>query len=207
MVLLSQISALAVTRGPGLIGALLVAVQAAKALAFALEVPLVGVNHLEAHLLSAFVAETEDAPPPPPFPHVGLLVSGGHTLLVYVRDFGQYEVLGSTCDDAAGEAFDKVGKMLGLGYPAGPQIDRLAEAGDPHRSATVKTKLSGAVADSGTVQALTSLAMAPKPRLNLLSAPGNRARVRPAAPRQSPGSTYRMGYAGSPDGTDARSRP
>ena len=135
---LSQISALAVTRGPGLIGALLVAVQAAKALAFALEVPLVGVNHLEAHLLSAFVAETEDAPPPPPFPHVGLLVSGGHTLLVYVRDFGQYEVLGSTCDDAAGEAFDKVGKMLGLGYPAGPQIDRLAEAGDPRAFALPK---------------------------------------------------------------------
>ena len=127
---LTDISALAVTRGPGLIGALLVAVQAAKALAFARKLPLVGVNHLEAHLLSAYL-EAEIPSTRPPLPHLGLLVSGGHTSLVLVHDFGRYEVLGTTCDDAAGEAFDKVGKLLGLGYPAGPLMDRLSTSGDP----------------------------------------------------------------------------
>ncbi|HND09991.1 MAG TPA: tRNA (adenosine(37)-N6)-threonylcarbamoyltransferase complex transferase subunit TsaD [Pseudomonadota bacterium] len=132
---LHDISALAVTRGPGLIGALLVAVQAGKALAFARGLPLVGVNHLEGHLLSAYLSETErDGATPhvrPPLPHLGLLVSGGHSSLVLVRDFGDYQVLGTTCDDAAGEAFDKVGKLLGLGYPAGPLIDKLSTMGDP----------------------------------------------------------------------------
>lgn len=130
---LDDISALAVTRGPGLIGALLVAVQAAKALAFARRLPLVGVNHLEAHLLAAFLSPSPATEPHvrPPLPHLGLLVSGGHSSLVLVHDFGHYEVLGTTCDDAAGEAFDKVGKLLGLGYPAGPLIDRLSTSGDP----------------------------------------------------------------------------
>ena len=117
---LHDISALAVTRGPGLIGALLVAVQAGKALAFARGLPLVGVNHLEGHLLSAYLSETErDGTTPhvrPPLPHLGLLVSGGHSSLVLVRDFGDYQVLGTTCDDAVGKRFDKVGKLLGLGF-------------------------------------------------------------------------------------------
>jgi N6-L-threonylcarbamoyladenine synthase len=137
---LTDISALAVTRGPGLIGALLVAVQAAKALAFARQLPLVGVNHLEAHLLSAYL-ETEIPSTRPPLPHLGLLVSGGHTSLVLVHDFGRYEVLGTTCDDAAGEAFDKVGKLLGLSYPAGPMIDRLAAPGNPRAVALPRAML------------------------------------------------------------------
>lgn len=127
---LDAIDAIAVTRGPGLVGALLVAVQVAKAIAFARDLPLCGVHHLEGHLLAPFLLDPEGTGPPP-FPHLGLLVSGGHTSLILVRDFGRYQVLGSTRDDAAGEAFDKVGKMLGLGYPAGPVIDRLAETGDP----------------------------------------------------------------------------
>jgi len=127
---LGDIDGIAVTRGPGLIGALLVAVQAAKAIAFSRGLPLVGVHHLEGHLLAPFLRDGP-AGPPPPFPHLGLLVSGGHSSLVRVEDFGRYQVLGTTRDDAAGEAFDKVGKLLGLGYPAGPEVDRLAERGDP----------------------------------------------------------------------------
>jgi N6-L-threonylcarbamoyladenine synthase len=116
-----------VTRGPGLVGALLVGVQAAKAIAYARGLPLVGVNHLEGHLCAVFL----DNPAPPKFPHLALLVSGGHSELIAVEDFGRYRLLGATRDDAAGEAFDKVGKMLGLGYPAGPRVDELAQAGDP----------------------------------------------------------------------------
>lgn len=127
---LADLDGVAVTRGPGLVGALLVAVQVGKTLAFARGLPLVGVNHLEGHLLAAFLRDDSERPVPP-MPHLGVLVSGGHTSLVRVHGFGRYEVLGTTCDDAAGEAFDKVGKLLGLGYPAGPVIDRLAEQGDP----------------------------------------------------------------------------
>lgn len=126
---LDDLDGIAVTRGPGLVGALLVAVQVGKALAFARGLPLIGVNHLEGHLLAAFLCESAEQKRPP-LPHLALLVSGGHTALVHVRDVGSYTVLGSTSDDAAGEAFDKVGKILGLGYPAGPHIDRLAEHGD-----------------------------------------------------------------------------
>lgn len=131
---LADIDGIAVTRGPGLVGALLVAVQVGKALAYARGLPLIGVNHLEGHLLAAYLsteAATDTAHRRPPLPHLGLLVSGGHTSLIDVADIGRYRVLGSTCDDAAGEAFDKVGKLLGLGYPAGPVIDRLAERGNP----------------------------------------------------------------------------
>jgi N6-L-threonylcarbamoyladenine synthase len=124
---LDDVGGIAVTRGPGLVGALLVAVQAAKAIAYARGLPLVGVNHLEGHLSAVFL----DAERVPAFPHLALLVSGGHSEIVVVRDFGRYELLGATRDDAAGEAFDKVGKMLGLGYPAGPLIDKLAATGDP----------------------------------------------------------------------------
>jgi N6-L-threonylcarbamoyladenine synthase len=124
---LDDVGGIAVTRGPGLVGALLVGVQAAKAIAWARGLPLVGVNHLEGHLSAVFL----DAARVPSFPHLALLVSGGHSEIVVVRDFGRYQLLGATRDDAAGEAFDKVGKMLGLGYPAGPIIDRLAATGDP----------------------------------------------------------------------------
>jgi len=119
------IDAIAVTRGPGLVGALLVGVQAAKALALAWEKPLVGVNHLEGHLVAAFLGET-----PPVFPYLGLVVSGGHTSLYAAQDFGDYRLLGQTRDDAAGEAFDKGAKLLGLPYPGGVAIDKLAREGD-----------------------------------------------------------------------------
>jgi len=123
---LDDVDGIAVTRGPGLVGALLVGVQAAKAIAWARKLPLVGVNHLEGHLAAAFL----DVEQVPRFPHLALLVSGGHSEIIVVHDFGKYELLGATRDDASGEAFDKVGKMLGLGYPAGPVIDRLAQTGD-----------------------------------------------------------------------------
>ena len=125
---LDELGGIAVTRGPGLVGALLVGVQAAKAIAYARGLPLVGVNHIEGHLCAVFL----DTPRVPAFPHLALLVSGGHSEIVIARDFGRYELLGSTRDDAAGEAFDKVGKMLGLGYPAGPVVDQLAQTGDPN---------------------------------------------------------------------------
>lgn len=127
---LQDLDGVAVTRGPGLVGALLVAVQVGKALAFARGLPLIGVNHLEGHLLAAYLCDQPEQDVPP-LPHLALLVSGGHTALVHVRGLGDYELLGSTSDDAAGEAFDKVGKVLGLGYPAGPHIDRLAADGNP----------------------------------------------------------------------------
>jgi N6-L-threonylcarbamoyladenine synthase len=120
------IDAVAVTSGPGLVGALLVGVQVAKGLAAAWEKPLIGVNHLEGHLLAAFLGET-----PPAFPYLGLVVSGGHTSLYAARGFGDYQLHGATRDDAAGEAFDKGAKLLGLPYPGGVAIDNLARGGDP----------------------------------------------------------------------------
>ena len=121
----SEIDAVAATCGPGLIGALLVGVSAAKALALAWDVPYVGVNHMEGHLFATFLER-----PDLPLPMIVLLVSGGHTMLVSVTEPGRYRILGSTVDDAAGEAFDKVARYLGLGYPGGPAIDRLATEGD-----------------------------------------------------------------------------
>ena len=121
-----DVGAVAATHGPGLVGALLVGVSAAKALALVWDVPFVGVNHLEAHLYAALLEEPELE-----LPLVFLLVSGGHTMLVAMEGHGRYRVLGSTVDDAAGEAFDKVARHLGLGYPGGPVIDRLAQDGDP----------------------------------------------------------------------------
>ena len=120
------IDVVACTIGPGLIGALLVGVSAAKALASSWSVPFYGVNHLEAHLYSPFIDE-----PDLPLPLVTLLVSGGHTLLVVLKSPVDYRVIGGTIDDAAGEAYDKVARFLGLGYPGGPAIDRLAPSGDP----------------------------------------------------------------------------
>ena len=121
-----QLSAVAFTRGPGLMGSLIVGVTFAKSLALSLNIPILEVNHLQAHVLSHF---TE--PPYPAFPFICLLVSGGHTQLVVVRSHTEMEIIGQTLDDAAGEAFDKTGKLLGLGYPAGPHIDRLAQTGKP----------------------------------------------------------------------------
>lgn len=118
--------AVAATYGPGLVGSLLVGISAAKAMAMVWGVPFVGVNHLEAHLHAALLEE-----PDLEMPLIVLLVSGGHTMIVHMRGIGDYEVLGSTLDDAAGEAFDKVARFLGLGYPGGPIIDRLAMEGDP----------------------------------------------------------------------------
>jgi len=125
----SDLDAIAVTAGPGLVGALLVGVETAKALAFALGKPLVAVNHLAGHLAAARL-EHPSCPEPPPYPHLALLVSGGHTALIRVDAPGQTRLLGATRDDAAGEAFDKVGKLLGLGYPGGVAIDKLAATGN-----------------------------------------------------------------------------
>jgi N6-L-threonylcarbamoyladenine synthase len=128
--LADQLDALAVTDSPGLVGALLVGVQAARGLALATGLPLFGIHHLEGHLFSAFLGD-EQREPQAFVPHLALLVSGGHTELVEVRALGDYEILGATRDDAAGEAFDKVAKLLGLAYPGGPVIDRLAGEGRP----------------------------------------------------------------------------
>lgn len=123
---ISSIDAIAYTQGPGLAGALLVGASVANGLALALNKPVIGIHHLEGHLLSPLLAAQ-----PPEFPFVALLVSGGHTQLMRVDEVGKYTMLGETLDDAAGEAFDKSAKLLGLGYPGGPAISRLAESGDP----------------------------------------------------------------------------
>lgn len=126
-IVLEQLDALAVTTSPGLAGALLVGANFAKGLAMRLGLPLIPINHIEGHIYSGFLSSEELQ-----FPFVALVVSGGHTSLFYVTSFHEYHVLGSTRDDAAGEAFDKTAKMLGLGYPGGPVMDALAKQGDPH---------------------------------------------------------------------------
>lgn len=125
-VTLDDIDAIAVTYGPGLVGALLVGVAEAKAIAFAKNIPLVGVHHIEGHISANYIEHPDLEPP-----FLCLVVSGGHTHLVCVRDYGKYEILGRTRDDAAGEAYDKVARAIGLGYPGGPKIDRLAKEGNP----------------------------------------------------------------------------
>ncbi|CAB1059653.1 N(6)-L-threonylcarbamoyladenine synthase (EC [Olavius sp. associated proteobacterium Delta 1] len=139
---LSDIEAIAVTRGPGLVGALLVGFSFAKSLAYALGIPWVGVNHLEGHINSVFLE-----PDPPSFPFVALLVSGGHTSIYYVTGHTSTELMGQTRDDAAGEAFDKVAKMLDLGYPGGGIIDRLAKNGDPAKIKFPRSYLDKATFD------------------------------------------------------------
>ncbi|MDB6009929.1 MAG: tsaD [Gammaproteobacteria bacterium] len=121
-----ELDGVAYTAGPGLIGALLTGASLARSLAYAWKVPALGVHHLEGHLLAPLLE-----PEPPPFPHVALLVSGGHTMLIEVREIGRYRLLGETRDDAAGEAFDKTAKLLGLPYPGGPELARLAARGTP----------------------------------------------------------------------------
>ena len=126
----ADLTAIAYTRGPGLIGSLLVGGSFAKGLAIACDIPLIEVNHLQAHALSPFIRESEDDETPE-FPYLTLLVSGGNSQLIMVKGPSEMELLGSTIDDAAGEAFDKCGKVMGLPYPAGPHIDRLAKEGNP----------------------------------------------------------------------------
>ncbi len=123
---LEDVTAVAVTYGPGLVGALLVGVAHAKALAFAAQKPLVGVHHIEGHISANYIEHKELKPP-----FACLVVSGGHTHLVVVKDYGEYEIVGKTCDDAAGEAFDKVARAIGLGYPGGPKIDKVSKEGNP----------------------------------------------------------------------------
>ncbi len=127
-VTLKELDGVAYTAGPGLVGALLVGASLGRALAFARGVPAIGVHHMEGHLLAPMLED-----PAPAFPFVALLVSGGHTMLVEVRGVGRYRILGDTLDDAAGEAFDKTAKLLGLDYPGGPVLARLAQRGDPER--------------------------------------------------------------------------
>lgn len=133
---MDDIDAIAVTYGPGLVGALLVGVSFAKSLAFALDKPLVGVNHIEGHIAANYIQDGELEPP-----FVCLVVSGGHTHLVVVKDYGIYEILGCTRDDAAGEAYDKIARAIGLGYPGGPKIDALAKEGNPEAIAFPRAKV------------------------------------------------------------------
>ena len=126
-----QLSAIAFTRGPGLMGSLLVGVSFAKGLARSLEIPLIDVNHLQGHVMAHFIKESEDDHSQPPFPFICLLVSGGNSQIIKVNAYNDMEVLGQTIDDAAGEAIDKCSKVMGLGYPGGPIIDKLARQGNP----------------------------------------------------------------------------
>lgn len=130
----SQIDGIAVTNRPGLIGSLIVGLVTAKTLAQTKKLPLIGVNHLEGHIIAPLLRDNEYHPPEDfNYPFVGLAVSGGHTTVYHVQDFGRYEVLGSTLDDAAGEAYDKFAKMLGLEFPGGVKVDRFAQSGDPKK--------------------------------------------------------------------------
>lgn len=137
-VVLSDLSAIAFTRGPGLMGALLVGTSFAKSMALALNIPLIEVNHMQAHILAHFIDE-----PKPKFPFLCLTVSGGHTQIVKVKSELEMEVIGETQDDAVGEAFDKSAKLLDLGYPGGPKIDQLAQTGDPLKYTFPKTEMPG----------------------------------------------------------------
>jgi len=123
---LEDIDAIAVTYGPGLVGALLVGIQYAKGLAYAVKKPLIGINHIEGHISANFIQYSDLKPP-----FVCLVVSGGHTYIVYMKDYGEFEIMGQTRDDAAGEAYDKIARAIGLGYPGGPKIDKLAKEGNP----------------------------------------------------------------------------
>lgn len=141
-VTLEQITAIGVTYGPGLVGALLVGVAEAKAIAFASGKPLVGVHHIEGHVSANYIEHTDLEPP-----FVCLIVSGGHTHLVIVKDFGEFEIIGRTRDDAAGEAFDKVARAVGLGYPGGPKVDKAARDGNKHAISFPRAKVEGAPYD------------------------------------------------------------
>ena len=139
----SDLTAIAFTRGPGLLGSLLVGTSFAKAMGLALDIPIVMVNHLQGHLLADFIRQPDKPVREPSFPYLCLLVSGGNSQIVRVDDPLHFEILGQTIDDAVGEAFDKCSKMLGLGYPGGPIIDRLAKDGDPNRFKFTKPRIEG----------------------------------------------------------------
>ena len=141
-VTLDDIDAVAVTYGPGLVGALLVGVAEAKAIAYARKLPLVGVHHIEGHISANYIEHPDLEPP-----FLCLVASGGHTHLVLVKDYGKYEILGKTRDDAAGEAYDKVARAIGLGYPGGPKIDRISKEGNPDAIRFPKAHIEGAEYD------------------------------------------------------------
>lgn len=137
----SQLHAIAFTRGPGLMGSLLVGTSFAKSMAYGLNIPLIDVNHMQAHILAHFI--DEEGYEKPVFPFLGMTISGGHTQIVRVDDYFKMEVIGETIDDAVGEAYDKSGKILGLGYPAGPEIDKRAKLGNPKAFQFTKPKVKG----------------------------------------------------------------
>lgn len=139
---LGDLNAVAVTYGPGLVGPLLVGVSSAKAISFASKLPLIGVHHIEGHICANYIEHSELEPP-----FMSLVVSGGHTHLVRVKDYGEYEVIGRTRDDAAGEAFDKVARAIGLGYPGGPKIDKAAKNGNPDAIKFPRAKVEGSEYD------------------------------------------------------------
>ena len=139
---LEDMTAVAVTYGPGLVGALLVGVAEAKAIAYGAKKPLVGIHHIEGHVSANFIEHPDLEPP-----FVCLIVSGGHTHLVIVRDYGEFEIIGRTMDDAAGEAFDKVARAVGLGYPGGPKVDRAAKEGNPHAIEFPRARVGGSEYD------------------------------------------------------------
>ena len=136
-VTLDDLDAIGVTYGPGLVGALLVGVAEAKAIAYAKKLPLVGVHHIEGHVSANYIEHPDLEPP-----FLCLIVSGGHTHLVIVKDYGEFEILGRTRDDAAGEAFDKVARAIGLGYPGGPKIDKISKEGNPHAYEFPRAKIT-----------------------------------------------------------------
>lgn len=138
-----EISAVAFTRGPGLLGSLLVGTSFAKGFSLASKIPLIEVNHLQGHVLALFIKENGVEFNPPKFPFLCLLVSGGNSQIILVRDYLDMEVIGQTIDDAAGEAFDKCAKVMGLPYPGGPHVDRLAKEGDPHRFEFSRPRIPG----------------------------------------------------------------
>ena len=136
-----QLNAVAFTRGPGLMGSLLVGTSFAKSLAYGLDIPLIDVNHMQAHILAHFIAEEGHSKPS--FPFLAMTISGGHTQIVKVTSHFEMEILGETIDDAVGEAYDKSGKIIGLGYPAGPEIDKRAQLGNPKAYKFTKPKVDG----------------------------------------------------------------
>lgn len=140
---MSEIDAIAFTKGPGLLGSLLVGASFAKGLSVAQDIPLVGVNHLHGHILAHFLREKDEDECVPKFPFLCLLVSGGHSQIVLVRDYLDFEIIGKTIDDAAGEAFDKCAKVMGLPYPGGPVIDKLSKLGDENRFKFAKPNIPG----------------------------------------------------------------
>ena len=138
-----ELSAVAFTRGPGLLGSLLVGTSFAKGFSSALNIPMIEVNHLQAHVLAHFIKEDENDTDQPSFPFLCLLVSGGNSQIILVKSYSEMEIIGQTIDDAAGEAFDKCAKVMGLGYPGGPVVDRLAKLGDPDRFTFSKPNIAG----------------------------------------------------------------